>query len=154
MAFSISDRGLRRIVLPVNSADVALYRLGLTSEDTPGEFAPLINLFQAYFKGLRVTFDIPLDYDTATSFQRRVWEATRRIPYGETRSYRWIAEQAGSPRGSRAAGHALGANPLPIVVPCHRVITADGKPGGFSGGLDMKRLLLSIEGIRLDKPES
>jgi methylated-DNA-[protein]-cysteine S-methyltransferase len=74
-----------------------------------------------------------------------VWEITRLIPYGETRSYAWVAEQIGQPRAVRAVGQALGKNPLPIIIPCHRVITSNGKLGGFGGGLEMKKRLLSLE---------
>jgi len=74
-----------------------------------------------------------------------VWQATRLIPYGETRSYLWVAVQIGKPGAARAVGQALGRNPLPVIVPCHRVIAADGGLGGFTGGLEMKRRLLELE---------
>ena len=74
-----------------------------------------------------------------------IWQATRSIPHGETRSYAWVAARAGNPLGARAAGQALGKNPLPVVVPCHRVVAADGGLGGFTGGLYLKRKLLALE---------
>ncbi len=98
-----------------------------------------------YFGGHKVNFPDELDLSQATPFQREVWEITRLIPYGETRSYTWVAEQMGRPRALRAVGQALGRNPLPIIIPCHRVLTIDGKLGGYSGGLEMKKYLLSLE---------
>ncbi|GAH65608.1 unnamed protein product, partial [marine sediment metagenome] len=87
-----------------------------------------------------------LDLSGATDFQRKVWETTRLIPYGETRSYAWVAEQIKQPRALRAVGQALGRNPLPIIVPCHRVVASNGKPGGFTGGIEVKKRLLHLEG--------
>lgn len=98
-----------------------------------------------YFSGTRHRFEIPLDWQLTRGFGRRVLEATARIPFGSTSTYRVVASEAGSPRGSRAAGNALGANPIPIIVPCHRVLHSTGGLGGYTGGLDRKRLLLAIE---------
>jgi methylated-DNA-[protein]-cysteine S-methyltransferase len=99
-----------------------------------------------YFAGTRRRFELPLDWRLSRGFRRRVLEATARIPYGSVSSYKLVAAQAGSPRGSRAAGNALGANPLPIVVPCHRVLRAGGGLGGYTGGIRRKRRLLAVEG--------
>jgi len=101
---------------------------------------------QQYFDGQPVLFDEPLDLSGAPAFQRRVWLAVRDIPYGETRSYGQIARQVGSPGAARAVGQAMAANPLPIIVPCHRVIGSNGDLRGFGGGLDVKRRLLEMEG--------
>jgi len=101
---------------------------------------------QQCFDGQRVLFDEPLDLSGATAFQRRVWLAVRDIPYGETRSYGQIARQVGSPGAARAVGRAMATNPVPIVVPCHRVIGSDGNLRGFGGGLDLKHRLLEMEG--------
>jgi len=102
-----------------------------------------------YFDGRRRDFEVALDFALAGSgFARRVLEAAVRIPFGETSSYREVAGAAGSPNAYRAAGNALGANPLPIVVPCHRVLASTGGLGGYTGGLQRKRLLLDIEGVR------
>lgn len=103
---------------------------------------------QEYFAGRRQHFDLPLGAD-GTAFQQAVWEALRGIPYGELRSYRDIAETLGKPRAVRAVGAANGRNPLPIVVPCHRVVGSNGKLTGFAGGLDCKRRLLALEGITI-----
>ena len=81
-----------------------------------------------------------------TPFQKRVWKAIASIPQGETRSYAWLAKKAGSPKAYRAAAQACGANPLPRIIPCHRVIASDGSIGGFSGGIALKRKLLRLEG--------
>jgi methylated-DNA-[protein]-cysteine S-methyltransferase len=98
-----------------------------------------------YFAGTRSRFAFPLDWQLTAGFGRRVLEATARIPFGSVSTYKRVATEAGSPRGSRAAGNALGANPLPIIVPCHRVLHTTGGLGGYTGGLERKRLLLSIE---------
>jgi methylated-DNA-[protein]-cysteine S-methyltransferase len=98
-----------------------------------------------YLDGRRRDFELALDQRLMTDFGRRVLAATAAIPYGSTSTYGAVATQAGSPRGSRAAGNALGSNPLPIILPCHRVLHAGGGLGGYTGGLDRKRTLLGIE---------
>jgi methylated-DNA-[protein]-cysteine S-methyltransferase len=98
-----------------------------------------------YFTGSRDRFELPLDWRLTRGFGRRVLEATARIPYGAVSTYKQVATDAGSPRGSRAAGNALGANPLPIVVPCHRVLHSGGGLGGYTGGIERKKLLLAVE---------
>src|ERR1017187_7142685 len=100
---------------------------------------------RAYFAGQLRRFELPLDL-RGTDFQLRVWRELERIPYGETRSYLEIAEAIGAPRAVRAVGAANGANPIPIVVPCHRVIGASGKLVGYGGGLPLKKRLLQLEG--------
>lgn len=98
-----------------------------------------------YFSGRRRAFDLPLDLRLLSDFTRRVLTATAQIPYGGVSTYKQVAAAAGSPRGSRAAGNALGSNPLPIVLPCHRVVHSSGGLGGYTGGLERKRTLLGIE---------
>jgi methylated-DNA-[protein]-cysteine S-methyltransferase len=112
----------------------------------PHSFAKIVPMFKQYFDGNSQEFKCPIDIGWATPFQRQVWQATRSIPYGETRSYGWVAEQIGKPAAVRAVGQALGKNPMPIVIPCHRVIGSDGGLHGFGGGLKMKRNLLRLEG--------
>ncbi|MDM1286906.1 methylated-DNA--[protein]-cysteine S-methyltransferase [Acinetobacter indicus] len=97
-----------------------------------------------YFQGQRQTFELPLDFE-GTEFQKKVWQALLNIPFGETRSYRQIAEQVGSPKALRAVGAANGQNPISIIAPCHRVIGSGGKLVGFAGGLDNKEILLKLE---------
>lgn len=99
---------------------------------------------QEYFEGRRSDFDLPIDVE-GTEFQMKVWRSLRTIPYGRTWSYGDLARSVGNPKASRAVGMANGRNPLPIVVPCHRVIGANGKLTGFSGGLQAKEILLGIE---------
>ena len=100
-----------------------------------------------YFAGERSAFELPLDWQLTHGFSRRVLQATAHIPFGAVSSYKEVAGAAGSPLGHRAAGNALGHNPMPIVVPCHRVLHSGGGLGGYTGGLDRKRVLLAIEGI-------
>jgi O-6-methylguanine DNA methyltransferase len=99
-----------------------------------------------YLAGNRDTFDVPLDLSRGTPFRRQVWRVLQRVPYGKLRSYQWIAARVGGRRYARAVGGAVGANPLPIVIPCHRIVAQDASLGGFSGGLPMKRKLLTLEG--------
>jgi methylated-DNA-[protein]-cysteine S-methyltransferase len=101
---------------------------------------------EEYFEGHRRSFDLPIDWSLVHGFAVGVLQATARVPFGEVTSYGEMAAEAGSPRAARAAGNALGSNPIPIVVPCHRVLHADGGLGGYSGGLDRKRFLLHLEG--------
>ncbi len=112
---------------------------------SPESFEDLKRRLRVYFQGQKVDFADRLDLTEATSFQRKVWAATRLIPYGETRSYSWVANQIGKPGAVRAVGQALGRNPLPIIIPCHRVLGSDGGLCGFGGGLEMKRYLLKLE---------
>jgi len=102
-----------------------------------------------YFRGERRAFDLKLDLSAGTPFQQRVWQGTADIPFGEVRSYGELAAAIGAPGTARAVGQALGANPVPIVVPCHRVVSADGGLGGFALGLRIKRALLRLEGHAL-----
>jgi methylated-DNA-[protein]-cysteine S-methyltransferase len=98
-----------------------------------------------YFAGARHDFEVELDWQLTRGFGRRVLQVTSEIPFGSVSTYKAVAGQAGSPRGSRAAGNALGANPIPIIVPCHRVLHSTGGLGGYTGGLERKQLLLQIE---------
>jgi methylated-DNA-[protein]-cysteine S-methyltransferase len=102
-----------------------------------------------YFAGRRQRFDVPVDLVLTRGFGRRILEATAAIPFGETRSYKEVAEGAGNAKAVRAAGTALGHNPVPIVVPCHRVLRTGGALGGYTGGVDKKETLLRIEGVIL-----
>ena len=102
-----------------------------------------------YFEGRRRDFDLPIDWALTSQFGRRVLKATAAIPFGAVKTYGEMAAQAGNPKASRAAGRALGANPIPIVLPCHRVIGASGRLTGYTGGLHRKVALLEIEGVVL-----
>lgn len=103
-----------------------------------------VQQLKEYFRGERKQFQLPLDL-RGTPFQRKVWNALQEIPYGETRAYAEIAVVVGNPRAVRAVGHANGRNPIPIIVPCHRVIRTNGSLGGYGGGLDVKESLLALE---------
>lgn len=135
---SASARGLLAVTLPQSMETEKATHI-------PSAFNNLVERLKAYYRGLEVSFPDKLDQTAATPFQYAVWTATQRIPYGETRSYRWIAEQIGQPRAARAVGQALSRNPWAIIVPCHRVVASDGGLGGFGGGLKMKRYLLWLE---------
>lgn len=113
--------------------------------EDPAAFAEVHRQLTEYFSGRRRSFDLELAPE-GTEFQRRVWRALGDIPYGCTSGYGELAEAIGRPGAGRAVGAANGANPMPIVIPCHRVIAADGSLGGFGGGLDRKVLLLELEG--------
>ncbi len=140
-----SAKGLLGTTLPQRSAQEARRLLGDSINQatwSPHSFSDLVERLKAYFSGHKVAFPDELDLAGATPFEREVWETTRLIPYGETRSYRWVAEHNRRPGAARAVGQALGRNPLPILVPCHRVVASNGRLCGFRGGLEMKRYLL------------
>jgi len=101
----------------------------------------------AYLEGKGRSFDLQLDLQGQPRFRLKVWEVLQRIPYGRVRSYGWVARKVGKPKAARAVGAACGANPVPLLVPCHRVIAGDGSLGGFSGGLGVKKRLLRLEGL-------
>lgn len=115
-------------------------------------FLALGEQINAYFQGERTSFDLPMDA-RGTDFQQEVWQELLRIPFGQAVSYGELGRRLGRPKGSRAVGSANGANPLPIIVPCHRVLAAKGL-GGFSGGLDRKLALLRLEGVLLPMASS
>jgi len=143
-----SSRGLVKLTFPQKSQELAFLSLGdksgssACSTDNTDKF---IYEIQMYFQGKKVDFTVQFDLSQATPFERLVWETTRQIPYGETRSYSWLAKQIGKPQAPRAVGQALGRNQLPIVIPCHRVLAINGTLGGFGGGLEMKKYLLDLE---------
>ncbi len=146
-----ANSGLLRTTLPQPSAQQAKQLLGDRVKDaswSPAFFADLIKRLRSYLAGHKVAFPDALDLSAATSFQRQVWQITRLIPYGETRSYSWLAEQLGKAGAVRAVGQALGRNPLPIIIPCHRVVAKDGQLGGYTGGVEIKRYLLNLEALK------
>jgi methylated-DNA-[protein]-cysteine S-methyltransferase len=114
--------------------------------EVPTYFDGVRRELDEYFEGRRTSFDLPLDWQLTRGFTRRVLRRTAEIPYGNVSTYTRIAKAAGSPRAYRAAGNALGSNPIPIVVPCHRVLHSGGGLGGYGGGLDRKEFLLRLEG--------
>jgi len=147
MAALADPRGLRRLILPQVSAAAARAALAAPpgARAAPSRFEALTAALERYFKGEEpVDLDLTLNIEAGTPFQRRVWKTLRDIPYGETWNYGRVAALVSRPGGARAVGQAVGRNPLPILVPCHRVVGASGL-GGFSGGLEMKRRLLALE---------
>jgi len=154
VGMAASPRGLLSITLPQPTEAAALHQLRDRWPEArfaaKGELAEVGDRLRRYFAGQAVSFDdLTLDMSQATPFQRRVWEVTRAIPRGETRTYGQIARQVGSPRAARAVGQAMANNPWPVIVPCHRVLGSDGRLTGFGGGLDgleIKRRMLEMEG--------
>lgn len=150
---ALSPRGLLRIAYTDwgGGSDAILEdlarRLSPRILAAPSRLAPVERELDEYFSGRRQRFDVPVDWALAVAFGRRVLEATAAIPFGRTSTYGEIAARAGNPKAARATGNALGHNPVPIVVPCHRVLAAGGRLGGYTGGTDRKELLLRIEGV-------
>jgi methylated-DNA-[protein]-cysteine S-methyltransferase len=143
-------RGLVRLGFPEEPQDAFLEglatRLSPRILESPGSLDLVRRELEEYFAGQRRRFDLKLDWSLITPFARRVLRKTAAIPYGASLSYAEVAAEAGSPRGARAAGNALGSNPIPIVIPCHRVVHSGGGLGGYGGGLERKRFLLELEG--------
>ncbi len=152
MGVLASETGLRRSTLPQDSPDECAYELGpevaLASQE-PDRFEDLRDRLWRYFDGEHETFeDVAVDMEGASEFYRAAWKACQSIPHGETRTYGWLAEQAGNPRAPRAAGQSMARNRLPIIVPCHRVIGSNGKLTGFGKGAEripLKRRLIDAE---------
>ncbi|MAH39178.1 MAG: cysteine methyltransferase [Dehalococcoidales bacterium] len=148
VGISSSARGLVRLTLPQPSAQGTLEPLGSSLSRTTqslDSFGDIISRLRSYFGGKKTVFPDELDLSQSTHFKRQVWQITKLIPYGESRSYRWLAVKIGKPNAMRAVGQALAKNPLPIIIPCHRVVASNGKLGGYSGGLEMKKRLLHLE---------
>lgn len=154
--FDIQEPGLPSLRVVVDSGRVQSISWHRTSPASPRTHRPsqsgdskliarLKHDLKQYFAGQRQDFDWPLDWSTGTPFQQEVWQALRTVPYGETRSYQWLATKIRRPHGMRAVGQANGANPFSLVVPCHRIIRADGSIGGYAGGLSIKKKLLALE---------
>jgi methylated-DNA-[protein]-cysteine S-methyltransferase len=115
--------------------------------EAPARLDPVRRELDEYFAGRRTDFDTPIDWSHLAGFTRKVLRATARIGFGETSTYAGVATRAGSPRAVRAAGNALGANPMPVIVPCHRVLRTGGALGGYTGGVERKEFLLRLEGV-------
>ena len=142
--------GLVRLAFPEESLDGMLEglarRISPRIVEAPAPLEGVRRELDEYFSGRRQAFELALDRRLMAPFARRVLRVTSQIPYGGVLSYAEVAADAGSPRGFRAAGNALGANPIPIVIPCHRVLRSGGSLGGYGGGLHRKRFLLELEG--------
>ena len=158
MGLLASSAGLRRTTLPQPTPEDVIVLLGEEAADadhSPERFHCLRRSIERYFAAQAVSFlDEATDLHHATAFQRAAWAACRSIPAGETRSYKWLASQAGRPNASRAAGRTMATNRLPVIVPCHRVIASDGSLGGFGRGaaqLNLKRRLLDLEAKAMER---
>ncbi len=147
----LSPGGLRATTLPRPSRDEALREvaeMGALEPATEAEAGDLPRRLRDFAEGRRVALTTDIDWAGVSGFRRAVLEETMRIPAGETRSYGWLARKVGRPRAARAVGRVMATNPLPIVVPCHRVVGSDGSLHGYGGGLPMKDALLRAEGAR------
>jgi methylated-DNA-[protein]-cysteine S-methyltransferase len=155
LLLAATRRGLVRLAFPEEDTDFVLERLASKLSprivEAPGTLESMRRELDEYFSGRRHKFELPLDWTLVGPFGRRVLRATAAIPYGGVLSYREVATDAGSPRGSRAAGNALGSNPIPIVIPCHRVLRSGGALGGYGGGPERKRWLLELEGALAER---
>jgi methylated-DNA-[protein]-cysteine S-methyltransferase len=144
-----TQKGLVRLTNKVPSEkafeNLLTRNLGFQINKNPGYFNILIDQFQAYFKGDLRNFKFPLDLRLGTPFQQKVWKSLLTIPYGVTRSYKWMAKSINNPNSARAVGNANGQNPLSIIIPCHRVVRENGELGGYTGGVPIKRYLLKLE---------
>ncbi|HXR32026.1 MAG TPA: methylated-DNA--[protein]-cysteine S-methyltransferase [Solirubrobacterales bacterium] len=152
LLLAATPRGLVKVSFPQFGTEETLEELAARISprvlEAPARLDEARRELDRYFEGELTEFDLPLDWQLTGGFREKVQRAIGRIPYGQTRSYTEMARSAGNERAVRAAGTACGANPLPIVVPCHRVLRSGGALGGYGGGLPMKEALLELEGIR------
>lgn len=150
MGLSASDKGLIHIQTVVASEKAYVAFLNRSFACSPEKkvklLKPMADQLRLYLKGKLQKFEGPLDLSHGTPFQKQVWQKLASIPYGETRSYAWLARAVKRPKACRAVGNANGKNPLPILLPCHRVIQSNGGLGGYTGGLHIKKYLLELEG--------
>ena len=151
LLLATTPKGLVRVGLPNQDADELLVDLATRVSprvlEAPAQLDEARRELDLYFEGRLTEFDLPLDWRLSRDFRRKVLRAIARIPYGQTRSYTQMAKSAGNERAVRAAGTACGTNPIPVVVPCHRVLRTGGALGGYGGGLPMKEELLRLEGV-------
>ena len=147
---AVTARGLVRLAYEDGRRDAVLAELAARVSprviEAPARLDDVRRQLDEYFAGRRHAFDFGIDWTLTHGFTRRVLQATARIPFGELATYRLVAEGAGNAAAVRAAGNALGANPTPIVVPCHRIVRTSGALGGYTGGVERKRFLLTLEG--------
>lgn len=146
---AVTPRGLVRLSYPEEEGvlEELARRVSPRILRAPARIDELRRELEEYFEERRRRFEVPIDWRLTEGFGRRILRATARIPFGSVTSYREVAAKAGSPSATRAAGNALGRNPIPIVVPCHRVIRTGGHLGGYTGGLGRKKALLRLEGV-------
>ncbi len=152
VGLAATDRGVAAVVLPRLTRRAVERELRSVSSNGAGGAATIHlkaakEAITAYLEGKTRSFDLPLDLQGQPRFRVKVWKVLQSIPYGRVRSYGWVARKVGKPRAARAIGGACGANPVPLLVACHRVIAGDGSLGGFSGGVGVKKRLLKLEGV-------
>lgn len=149
LLLAATPQGVVRVAFDVEGHERVLEdlarRVGVRILASPRRLDPVVRQLDEYFAHRRTAFDVPVDLRLSSGFRRRVLGHLREIGYGATESYAQVALAAGSPRAVRAVGSACATNPLPVVVPCHRVLRSDGSLGGYVGGLDAKRVLLALE---------
>lgn len=151
MGLAEAANGIARIVLPKASKQIVESELRAGAQEFRQEASSsrlrvARKQLTEYLAGTRTSFNLPLDLSEGTDFQRQVWKTLQSVPYGQLRSYQALAARVGGKQYARAVGNAVGANPLPIVIPCHRIVTRNLSLGGFSGGLPTKQRLLTLEG--------
>jgi methylated-DNA-[protein]-cysteine S-methyltransferase len=167
IGLAANSRGVRAVVLPKPSKSSVGGELSRMLKKSPsptpspsraegkekaggGDLKAAREAICGYLAGHRRTLDLPLDLDGHSPLRRKVWHVLQTIPYGQKRSYGWVARRLGQPKAARAVGQACGANPFPLIIPCHRVVAGDGSLGGFSGGLSLKKRLLALEAAQLN----
>ena len=151
LVIASTPRGLVRVAYSEHEQvleDMAA-RLSPRMLEAPGRLDAERRELAEYFEGRRTEFGLPIDWSLTRGFTTKVLQATARVGFGHTTSYAAVAAEAGSPRAVRAAGNSLGSNPMPIVVPCHRVLRTGGALGGYTGGTEKKEFLLRLEGVRV-----
>jgi methylated-DNA-[protein]-cysteine S-methyltransferase len=148
---AVTKRGLVRLAYEDGRSEAVLNELAARVSprviEAPAQLDDVRRQLDEYFDGRRQRFDVPVDWTLTHGFTRRVLQRTARIAFGDLATYRDVATGAGSPGAVRAAGNALGANPMPIVVPCHRIVRTGGALGGYTGGVERKQFLLTLEGV-------
>ncbi len=157
LTVAATARGLVYLAYPEHPLDVVLERLAAKISprvlEAPARLDPVRRELDEYFEGRREVFEVPIDWQLTRGFFERVLRATAKVGYGETVTYRDVAERAGNAAAVRAAGNGLGSNPIPVVVPCHRVLATGGGLGGYTGGVERKEFLLALEQGQ-DRPRS
>jgi methylated-DNA-[protein]-cysteine S-methyltransferase len=153
-----TERGLLMLSYTDTSVDAKLARIAARVSprilEAPARLDGVRRELDEYFEGRRRRFEIAIDWSLISGYARTVLERTSEIPYGTAMTYAEVSAEAGNPRGARATGNALGSNPIPVVIPCHRVLRTGGALGGYTGGLDRKRFLLDLENRGVGEPEA
>lgn len=159
VAVLATEKGIRRVTLPHPKREAALHHLrqkeGDLGHHAPERLAPVLDRLRRYYQGEPVSFtDIPLDFTGRPPFAQAVWTLVRGLPRGHTLTYGEVARQLGRPRAARAVGRAMATNPVPPIVPCHRILGKGGQLTGFGGGLALKAHMLALEGITPYRPDT